>query len=79
MNGFRYLDQLDALVAYNPHVPKDQLTIEPWGHYSRLGNKIVASYLHDYLGEAGLTSREAIKALTREAHANWCQAGAKTQ
>lgn len=78
MNGFRYLDQLDALVAYDPHVPKDQLTVGPWGHYSRLGNKIVANYIQDYLGKAGLVSRDAIKSLIREGHANWCQAGAKT-
>ncbi len=70
MNGFRYVDQLDALVAYDPHVPKDQLTVEPWGHYTRLGNKIVASYLQDYLRKKGLVSRDAIKSFTREARAN---------
>lgn len=70
MNGFRYLDQLDALAAYDPDLPKDQLTVGPWGHYSRLGNKIVASYLHSYLRKAGLVSRDAIKSLTREARAN---------
>jgi hypothetical protein len=70
MNGFRYVDQLDALVAYDPHVPKDQLTVEPWGHYTRLGNKIVASDLQDYLRKEGLVSRDAIKSFTREARAN---------
>jgi hypothetical protein len=69
MNGFRYLDQLDALVAYDPHVPEDQLTVD-WGHFSRLGNKIVASYLQDYLRKEGLVSRDAIKSFTREARAN---------
>jgi len=70
MNGFRYLDVLDAFVAYDPNVPRDQLTVGQWGHYSRLGNKIVASYLQDYLRKEGLVSRDAIKSFTREALAN---------
>jgi hypothetical protein len=70
MNGFRYLDQLNAFVAYDPQLPKDRLTVGPWGHYSRLGNKIVASNLHDYLLKEGLVSRGAIKSFTRELRAN---------
>ena len=40
--GFRVLDMLDALVTYDPALPKDRLTVGKWGHYSRLGNSIVA-------------------------------------
>jgi len=70
MNGFRYLDVLDALVAYESDVPRDQLTVGPWGHYSRLGNKIVASSLQNYLRKEGLVSRDTIKSFTREARAH---------
>lgn len=70
MNSFRYLDQLDALVAYDPNVPRDQLTVGQWGHYSRLGNKIVATSLQNYLKKEGLVFRDAIKSFTREARAH---------
>ena len=70
MNGFRYLDVLDAFVAYDPHVPRDQLTVGSSGHYTRLGNKIVASYLQSYLMKEGLVSRAATKSFAREAGVN---------
>jgi len=69
INGFHYLDVLDAFVAYDADVPRDQLTVGRWGHYSRLGNKIVASSLQNYLRKEDLVSRDAIKAFTREAGA----------
>jgi hypothetical protein len=70
MKGFRYLDVLDAFVAYDSNVPKDQLTVGMWGHYSPLGNKIVASSLHSYLQKDSLVSKARIKSLAREALAN---------
>jgi len=69
-NDFRYLDVLDAFVAYDADVARDQLTVGVWGHYSQLGNKIVANSLQIYLSKEGLVSRDAIKAFTREARAN---------
>jgi hypothetical protein len=58
--GFRYLDLLDAFVAYDPQVPKDRLTVGPWGHYSHHGNQIVANHLYRYLVAQGLMSRDGI-------------------
>ena len=63
--GFRYLDMLDAFVAHDPRVLVDRLTIGQWGHYSQLGNEIVAKHLQRYLNDQGLVSRDVIKALTR--------------
>ncbi len=63
--GFRYVDVLDAIVLDDPEVRVDRLTVGQWGHYSRLGNRIVARHLHRYLTEQRLVSREAIKALAR--------------
>ena len=70
MNAFRYVDVLDAFAGYDSDVPKDELTVGRWGHYSRLGNKIVANSLESYLRKEGLVSRDAIKSFTREARAN---------
>ncbi len=67
--GIRYLDILDALVAYDPTLPVDQLTVGRWGHFSRLGNNIVATYLKQYLKDEGLVVRDKIKALARAARA----------
>jgi hypothetical protein len=58
--GFRYLDLLEAFVAYDAEVPKDKLTVGGWGHYSRLGNQIVANYLDQYLVTQGLVAGDAI-------------------
>ncbi len=65
--GFRYLDTLDAFVAHDPQLPLDRLTIDRWGHYSRLGNQIVAKHLQRYLTDQGLVNRDAIKTRVRAA------------
>jgi hypothetical protein len=64
--GFRYLDLLDALAAYDPQVPKDKLTVGRWGHYSRLGNQIVANYLYRYLVTQGLLSRDVVTSVNMQ-------------
>lgn len=61
--GFRYVDILDALVAYDPALPEPLLTVGQWGHYSRLGNRIVASRISDYVRDENLVDRETIRAL----------------
>jgi len=66
-NGARYLDMLDGFVAHDPQVRVDQLTVGMWGHYSRLGNEIVARHVQRYLDDQGLVSRDVIKALVRDA------------
>ncbi|GJL70798.1 MAG: hypothetical protein NPIRA06_34330 [Nitrospirales bacterium] len=65
--GFRYLDVLNAFIAYDPRLPKDQLTVGQWGHYSRLGNSVVATFLQDYLNKEKLTVRDHVKNLARAA------------
>ena len=67
IKGFRYLDGLDAFVAHDPNVRVDQLTVGKWGHYSRLGNEIVAKYRQRSLNDQGLVSRDIIKTLARAA------------
>lgn len=66
-NGARYLDMLDGFVAHDPQARVDQLTVGTWGHYSRLGNEIVARHVQRYLDDQGLVSRDVIKALVRDA------------
>ena len=61
----RVLDILDALVAFDSALPTDRLTVGKWGHFSRLGNSIVATFLQDYLNNEKLTVRDNIKKLVR--------------
>jgi len=65
--GFRYVDLLDAFVAYDPTLPQNQINVGKWGHYSPLGNTIVATYLQHYLNDEKLAVRDKIKTLVREA------------
>ena len=43
--GYRYIDVQDALEPYYSRYSVGQLTTGRWGHYSPLGNKIVAEYM----------------------------------
>ena len=63
----RVLDILDALVAFDSALPTDRLTVGKWGHFSRLGNSIVATFLQDYLNNEKLTARDNVKNLVRAA------------
>ncbi|WNM57636.1 SGNH/GDSL hydrolase family protein [Candidatus Nitrospira allomarina] len=67
IKGFRVLDILDALVAFDSALPTDRLTVGQWGHYSHLGNSIVATFLQDYLNNEKLTVRDNVKNLVRAA------------
>ena len=42
--GYRYIDVLDALEPYNSRYSVAQLTVA-WGHYSPIGNTIIANYI----------------------------------
>jgi hypothetical protein len=43
--GYRYIDVQDALEPHYSRYSVGQLTVGNWGHYSPLGNKIVAEYI----------------------------------
>ncbi len=58
--GYRYIDLLGALEPYESQYTIDQLT-RNWGHYSPLGNRIVAEYIHARLEAWGLTEPSNIK------------------
>ena len=42
--GYRYIDALNALEPYNSRYSVAQLTVA-WGHYSPIGNTIIANYI----------------------------------
>jgi len=42
--GYRYIDTLNALEPYNSRYSVAQLTVA-WGHYSPIGNTIIANYI----------------------------------
>jgi hypothetical protein len=65
--GFRYLDVLDDFVEHEPTLSVDRLTVGKWGHYSPLGNALVATHLQHYLNNEKLTVRDNIQAFVREA------------
>ncbi|HSF08452.1 MAG TPA: hypothetical protein VLA60_03500, partial [Nitrospirales bacterium] len=67
IKGFRVLDILDALVAFDSALPTDRFTVGKWGHFSRLGNSIVATFLQNYLNNEKLTVRDNVKNLVRAA------------
>lgn len=46
--GYRFIDTLGALEPYESRYTVDDL-VRSWGHYSPLGNKIIAEYLYVHL------------------------------
>jgi hypothetical protein len=60
----------DALIAYDPALPTDRLTVGKWGHYSRLGNSSVATHLQIFLNKERLTEKGHLKNLVGKACAN---------
>lgn len=46
--GYRFIDTLGALEPYESRYTVDDL-VRDWGHYSPLGNKIIAEYMSAYL------------------------------
>lgn len=48
--GYPYIDILDAVAPYEPTHSMRDLTVQ-WGHFSPLGNQIIAEYIEQYLIE----------------------------
>jgi hypothetical protein len=49
--GYRFIDTLDALKPYESRYRIDQLSVMKWGHYTPLGNGIIAKYILTELKE----------------------------
>ncbi len=66
--GYRFIDTLGALEPYEFRYTVDEL-VENWGHYSPLGNRIIAEYIYSHLKNWGLLNpaklKEEIKAERR--------------
>ena len=58
--GYRFIDTLDALERVQSSHTTSELTVQ-WGHYSKLGNDIVARFLLERLAEWGLDTPERVK------------------
>lgn len=52
-NGFLHIDASDAFQRYGDQYPTNSYFTPKLGHYSALGNRLVARYLVDYLDERG--------------------------
>lgn len=52
--GYYYIDNLEALKPHETSYTVDDL-VENWGHYSPLGNRIIAEYIYRSLMNWGLT------------------------
>jgi hypothetical protein len=58
--GYRFIDTLDALEPYESSYTVDEL-VENWGHYSPLGNRIIAAYIYSHLKNWGLLNLAKLK------------------
>jgi hypothetical protein len=62
--GYRYIDLLEALKPYEAQYNIDELVEKRWGHFSPLGNKIIAEYIANQLDHWDLADvknvREAV-------------------
>ena len=64
--GYRFIDRLDPLQANEHRYTIDELT-RGWGHYSPLGNKLIAEYIGERLKSWHLESPEDVRnAVERE-------------
>ena len=62
---YYYIDTLDALEPYESRLSVDDL-VENWGHYSPLGNRIIARYIYRNLKNWGLTDLSKLKKTIEE-------------
>lgn len=53
--GYRFIDLLDAIQAEESRYEISELTSKTFGHFSALGNQIIAKHLVTQLGSFGLT------------------------
>ena len=63
---YRFIDLLGALEPHESHYTIDELT-ERWGHYSPLGNKIIAGYIYAHLRNWDLTDPSKLEHAVQEA------------
>jgi hypothetical protein len=61
--GYRYIDAMQALELVQQRYTISDLSVK-WGHYSKLGNDIVARYILQSLGAWDLDKVSEVKALT---------------
>lgn len=59
--GYRYIDVMDALEPAQQRYKMTDLTVRPWGHYSKLGNDIVARHILQTLEARHLATVAEVK------------------
>ena len=62
--GYRYIDVMDALEPAQQRYKFSDLTVRPWGHYSKLGNDIVARHILQTIEARHLATVAEVKAAT---------------
>jgi hypothetical protein len=62
--GYRFIDVLGALEPYESDYTVEELT-RAWGHYSPLGNKIIAEYIFTHLETWHLKDQSKVKEAVR--------------
>lgn len=63
--GYRFIDTMNALEAHESRYSIKQLTRE-WGHYSPIGNRIMAEYIASQLESWGYLSLPNVERASRE-------------
>jgi len=58
--GYRFIDTLGALEPYESRYTVDEL-VENWGHYSPVGNRIIAEYIYLHLQNWDLLNLAKLK------------------
>lgn len=59
---YRFVDTLGALEPYESRYTIDELVEKPWGHYSPLGNKIIAEYIATQMKNWEVTDQSKLQA-----------------
>ena len=63
---YNYIDILKAFENYEKDFGIKDLVVGRWGHYSPLGNKLIAEYIANYLEENEFTSHTNIHVALKE-------------
>ncbi len=63
--GYRVIDAMDALQPYESQYAVEDLVMPTWGHYSPLGNSIMAAYLAESLERMGVTEPSLLENVIR--------------
>jgi len=62
--GYPYIDVMAAIEPHESRYSVDDLTVA-WGHFSPLGNRIIAQYIRDYLEEKHLLDPNTVDIAVR--------------